>query len=72
EEAEISIDRMTEENDTSAPLEAIVVMLCDKLILEQGIKCSDDAAPFKWVEGVVLAEVHDGIQEDRWDPSKTA
>ena len=34
EEGEISIDRMTEENDTSAPLEAICVMLCDRLISE--------------------------------------
>jgi len=31
EGGETSIDRMTEENDTSAPLEDIIVMLCDRL-----------------------------------------
>ena len=65
EEAETSIDRMTEENDTSAPLEDICVMLCDRLIGEQGIACADPNAGFTWVEGNILAEVHDGIQHHR-------
>jgi hypothetical protein len=51
EEGEISIDRMTEENDTSAPIEAICVMLCDKLIAQEGIACSEPGAPFEYVEG---------------------
>jgi hypothetical protein len=51
EMGEISIDRMTEENDTSAPIEAICVMLCDKLIAEQELKCADPDAGFLWVEG---------------------
>jgi hypothetical protein len=34
---EISIDRMTEEKDASAPIEVICEMLCDKLIAEQEI-----------------------------------
>lgn len=51
EMGEISIDRMTEENDTSAPIEAICVMLCDKLIIEQEIDCADPDAGFAWVEG---------------------
>ncbi|WP_363349157.1 hypothetical protein [Methylocystis echinoides] len=51
ETGEISIDRMTEENDTSAPIEAICEMLCDKLIAEQEIACADPAARFTWVEG---------------------
>jgi hypothetical protein len=51
EMGEISIDRMTEENDTSAPIEAICVMLCDKLIAEQEIGCADPEAAFAWVEG---------------------
>jgi hypothetical protein len=65
EEAETSIDRMTEPNDTSAPLEDICAMLCDRLIAEQGIECADPGAPFRWVEGKVLAEVHDGTQDHR-------
>jgi hypothetical protein len=48
---EISIDRMTEENDASAPIEVICEMLCDKLIAEQEIACADPAAGFTWVEG---------------------
>jgi hypothetical protein len=63
EEAETSIDRMTEENDTSAPLEDICVMLCDRLIGEQGIVCAAPDKGFNWVEGKVLAEVHNGIQD---------
>jgi hypothetical protein len=34
EMGEIFIDRMTEENDISAPIDAICAMLCDKLIAE--------------------------------------
>jgi hypothetical protein len=51
EMGEISIDRMTEENDTSAPIEAICVMLCDKLIAEMEIDCAAPGAAFAWVEG---------------------
>jgi hypothetical protein len=47
---EISIDRMTEENDTSAPIDAICVMLCDKLIEAESIECSQPDAGFAWVE----------------------
>ncbi|MCI0466279.1 MAG: hypothetical protein L0Y57_04635 [Beijerinckiaceae bacterium] len=65
ESGEGSIDRMTEENDTSAPLEDICVMLCDRLIAEQKIDCAAPDAGFEWVKGNVLAEVHDGIQDHR-------
>lgn len=57
EMGEISIDRMTEENDTSAPIDAICVMLCDKLIAEQDIQCAEPEAKFAWVEGKQLREV---------------
>jgi hypothetical protein len=60
---ETSIDRMTEENDTSAPLEDICVMLCDRLIAEHHIECAAPDAGFTWVEGKILAQVHDGIQD---------
>jgi hypothetical protein len=60
---ETSIDRMTEENDTSAPLEDICVMLCDRLIDEREIVCSAPESGFFWVEGKVLAQVHNGIQD---------
>ncbi|TDX63151.1 hypothetical protein EDE12_10859 [Methylosinus sp. sav-2] len=50
EEGEISIDRMTEENDTSAPIDAICVMLCDKLIIENSIAVADPDGAFAWVE----------------------
>lgn len=51
EEGEISIDRMTEENDTSAPIDAICVMLCDQLIVEQDLVVADPQGAFQWVEG---------------------
>jgi hypothetical protein len=57
EMGEISIDRMTEENDTSAPIDAICVMLCDKPIAEQEIDCADPDADFVWVEGKRVREV---------------
>lgn len=57
EMGEISIDRMTEENDTSAPIEAICVMLCDKLIAEQQIDCADPEANLVWVEGKRVRDV---------------
>lgn len=60
---EISIDRMTEENDTSAPLEDIIVMLCDRLIPEAGITCRNPSGAFTWREGKVVYQVHDGVQE---------
>ena|SRR6266571_5123312 len=57
EMGEISIDRMTEENDTSAPIDAICVMLCDKLIAEEDIQCADSGAAFTWVEGERIRDV---------------
>jgi hypothetical protein len=60
EGGETSIDRMTEENDTSAPLEQILVMLSDRLIPD--IEGHDPNAPFAWREGQVLRDVHDGVQ----------
>ncbi|WP_315757852.1 MULTISPECIES: hypothetical protein [unclassified Bradyrhizobium] len=63
EGGETSIDRMTEENDTSAPLEDIIVMLCDKLIPEAGIVCREPGGAFAWREGKVVYQVHDGVQE---------
>ncbi|WP_315780329.1 hypothetical protein [Bradyrhizobium sp. SZCCHNPS1003] len=63
EGGEISIDRMTEENDTSAPLEDVIVMLCDKLIPEAGIVCREPGGAFAWREGKVVYQVHDGVQE---------
>jgi len=62
EGGEISIDRMTEENDTSAPIEDILVMLCDKLIPERDIQVQNPEAGFSWREGKVQFEVHDGLQ----------
>jgi hypothetical protein len=63
EGGEISIDRMTEENDTSAPLQDIIVMLCDRLIPERNIDVSDPNGPFAWRQGNVQFAVHDGVQE---------
>lgn len=60
---EMSIDRMTEENDTSAPLEDIIVGLCERLIVEREIKVADPNAGFTWVEGKVLVQVHNGVQD---------
>jgi hypothetical protein len=67
EGGEISIDRMTEENDTSAPLEEICVMLCDWLIPERDIKVSDLNGPFAWRQGRVLFDVHNGVQDFKQD-----
>jgi hypothetical protein len=64
EGGEISIDRMTEENDTSAPIEDIIVMLCDQLIPERGIQVSDPNGPFTWRQMDARYEVHDGTQDD--------
>lgn len=62
EGGEISIDRMTEENDTTAPIEDILVMLCDKLIPQSEIKVQTPGAPFAWRQGNVVFDVHDGLQ----------
>ncbi len=62
EGGEISIDRMTEENDTSAPIENIIVMLCDKLIPERDIKVQDPGGAFAWRQGNVVFDVHNGVQ----------
>jgi hypothetical protein len=58
---EVSIDRMTEPNDSNAPIEAIVALLCDRLIEERGMTVSDLTGPFAWIEGNIKREVHDGI-----------
>ncbi len=60
EGGETSIDRMTEENDTSAPLEDILVMLCERLTPD--IEVQDPDGPFAWREGNVVFNVHDGLQ----------
>jgi hypothetical protein len=60
EGGETSIDRMTEENDKSAPLEAILVMLCDRLTPD--IEVRDPKAPFTWRKGDVVFDVHNGVQ----------
>lgn len=62
EGAETSIDRMTEENDTSAPLETIIVMLCDRMIPERSIDVRDPDGAFSWRQGKVLFDVHNGVQ----------
>ena len=61
--AAVLIDRMTEENDTSAPLEDIIVMLCDRLIPERSIDVRDPNGSFSWRQGNVQFAVHDGVQE---------
>ena len=58
---EAAIDRMTEPNDTGAPLEEIIVMLCDRLIEERGLRSSDPGAPFAWCQSGIRHEVHDGV-----------
>lgn len=65
---EISIDRMTEENDTSAPIDVICVELCDRLIIEREIsaKAKDDpAGVFTWndTKEKIAFQVHNGLQE---------
>lgn len=62
EGGEISIDRMTEENDTSAPIEDVIVMLCDQLIPERGIQAQKPTGAFTWRKGNVIFDVHDGVQ----------
>jgi hypothetical protein len=59
---EASIDRMTEPNDTSAPLEDIIVMLCDRLIDDCGIEVSDPSVPFAWDTSGIRYMVHDGVR----------
>jgi hypothetical protein len=60
EGGETSIDRMTEANDTTAPLESILVMLCERLTPD--IEVRDPNAPFVWRKGNVVFDVHDGVQ----------
>lgn len=60
EGSETSIDRMTEENDTSAPLEDIVVMLCDRLTPDIDVR--DPNGAFAWRQGKVQFDVHNGVQ----------
>lgn len=61
ESEETSIDRMTEENDKSAPLEDILVMLCERLIPD--IAGHDPSRPFTWRDGDVKFKVHNGVQQ---------
>jgi hypothetical protein len=60
EGSETSIDRMTEENDTSAPLEDIIVMLCNRLTPDIDVR--DPNAGFSWRQGKVQFDVHNGVQ----------
>jgi hypothetical protein len=57
-----SIDRMTEPNDTGAPLQNIIVMLCDRLIEDRKIPVSDPTEPFAWHRSGIRYGVHDGIR----------
>jgi hypothetical protein len=59
---ETSIDRMTEPNDTSAPLQDIIIKLCNQLIEDRGITVSNPHEPFAWRQSGNLYEVHDGVQ----------
>jgi hypothetical protein len=63
EGGEISIDRMTEEDDTSALLQDTIVMLCHRLILERSIDVRDPNGPFSWRHSNVQFAGHDGVQE---------
>ncbi|QXX73454.1 hypothetical protein [Methylovirgula sp. HY1] len=72
EMGEISIDRMTEENDTSAPIEVICVDLCDRLIIEREINAKDPTDPeaaFAWndTKEKIAFAVHNGLQEQESD-----
>lgn len=60
EGSEASIDRMTEENDTSAPLENILIMLCERIIPE--IEGHDPKGAFSWRDGNPVFNVHNGLQ----------
>jgi hypothetical protein len=60
EGSETSIDRMTEENDTSAPLEDIIVMLCDRLTPDIDVR--DAGGAFAWRQGNIKFDVHNGVQ----------
>jgi hypothetical protein len=69
---EMSIDRMTEENDTEAPIEQICIDLCDRLIIEREInaKAKDDpAGAFTWndAQGKIAFQVHKGLQDQESD-----
>ena len=72
EMGEISIDRMTEENDTSASIDVICVELCDRLIVEREInaKAKDDPeGVFTWNDTAkkIAFKVHNGLQEQDSD-----
>jgi hypothetical protein len=58
---------MTEENDKSAPLEDICIMLCNRLIPERDIKVRDANGAFAWRQGKVLFDVHNGVQNSSHD-----
>ena len=61
EGGEISIDRMTEENDTSAPIEDIIVMLCDQLSPACGLQLASLTNLLPKINGTrqkLLPEIH--------------
>jgi hypothetical protein len=62
---ENSMDRMHDPNDRNAPLQDIIILLCDQLIEDRGMTVSDPSEPFAWREGDIQFDVHDGIQDFR-------
>jgi hypothetical protein len=63
---------MTEENDTNAPIEDIIIMLCDALTPDRNIPIRDPNGPFAWREGNVVFEVHAALQEDGYNQKPAA
>lgn len=69
---EMSINRMTKENETSATSDVICVELCDHLIVEREInaKAKDDpAGAFTWndTQAKIAFQVHNGLQDQDSD-----
>ena len=69
---EMSIDRMTEENDTDAPIDVICVELCDRLIVEREINAETKDDPdgiFTWNDTAkkIAFKVLNGLQEQDSD-----
>lgn len=40
-----------------------MIVLCDRLIQESGMKVNNSEGGFAWREGKVLFAVHDGVQD---------
>lgn len=60
---EKSIDRFEDaDNDPAMSLEDALVKLTDQLISEESMDMPDPAQDFAWIEGRVLAKVHNGLQ----------